>query len=26
LEFLERIESLAGIKLERVPIPSEEDM
>jgi ATP-dependent RNA helicase DDX21 len=26
LEFLERIESLAGIKLERVPVPSEEDM
>ena len=25
-EFLERIESMAGIKLERVPIPSEEDM
>ena len=26
LEFLERIESMAGIKLERVPIPSDEDM
>ena len=25
-EFVDRIEQLAGIKLERVPIPSEEDM
>ena len=26
LEFVERIEQLAGVKLERVPIPTEEDM
>ena len=25
-EFVDRIENLAGIKLERVPVPSEEDM
>jgi ATP-dependent RNA helicase DDX21 len=25
-EFVERIENMAGIKLERVPVPSEEDM
>ena len=25
-EFVDRIEALAGIKLERVPIPSDEDM
>ena len=25
-EFVDRIESLAGVKLERVPVPTEEDM